>query len=155
MSKGSASQANHLALTSHLPSDILPRSVVFEQRLGKHIRQSYHVWSWPHPLKNFIPIPNHFPITRLHHIPRRDNQVLFPLINISIRLLDSRYSFFVFPDNPTKCKFLSNEDKMIAVEVTISDADLTVSKHSCLSSACEPTTKVLKINRSSHIKHWR
>jgi hypothetical protein len=32
------------------------------------------------------------------------------------------YSFFVFPDNPVRCKFLTPEEKVIAVEVFASVA---------------------------------
>ncbi|KXN82977.1 hypothetical protein AN958_01982 [Leucoagaricus sp. SymC.cos] len=42
-------------------------------------------------------------------------QIIFLLLGC-VTFLAGLASFFVFPDNPTECKFLSEEDKIIAVE---------------------------------------
>jgi len=87
--------------------------------MGKHFWQPDHVWNWSYPFQNSLPLPNYLFVARMRHSRRWDDQAGATssiLVCLKFTFL-SLNSFSVFPDNPTKCKFLSDDEKIVAVEV--------------------------------------
>lgn len=87
--------------------------------MGKRFWKPYHVWHWSYTFQNSLPVPNHLFVTRKHYNSRWDDQVgaTFNTLACLKFTFFPLNSFLMFPDNPTKCKFLSDDEKIIAVKV--------------------------------------
>ena len=123
--------------------------------MGKHFWQPYHVWNWSYPFEDSLPVPNYLFVTWMRYSRRWDDQVgvTFSILVCLFTFL-SLNSFSVFPDNPTKCKFLSDDEKIIAVKVMRGGSIV-----SCFTidlraiSGCGQTIKDSRINSSNCSRH--